>query len=204
VVIGFAPTTTGNAIEMNYIGTTPPSDGSVYMPNQGHGVIVQGAAGNLIGQENTIAYNAGDGVAVVGESAVGNTISGNSIFLNSGLGIDLGGDGVTPNDEGDLDTGPNHLQNYPVLWAVDFTDPDEIYVAGMLNSVPDTEFLIEFFRKQTPGGGLDWLRRGKPPGRHNERYDRFQRKRVLRRLLGSSRGRRLCHHGPRPPGSSLA
>ena len=40
---------------------------------------------------------------------------------NKSLATDLAGDGVTPNDPGDLDVGgsnadgPNHLQNFPVL-----------------------------------------------------------------------------------------
>ena len=32
----------------------------------------------------------------------------NSIFSNSALGIDLGGDGVSPNDPGDADGGANN------------------------------------------------------------------------------------------------
>src|SRR5207244_11872463 len=40
----------------------------------------------------------------IGNQAQGNAIRGNAIFANGGLGIDLGGDGVTPNDPGDGDT----------------------------------------------------------------------------------------------------
>ena len=68
-----------------------------------------------------------DGVEV--DSGTGNAIRGNSIFSNNGepgdgLGIDLdagsatGPLGVNPNDPGDPDTGPNGLQNYPVLSGV--------------------------------------------------------------------------------------
>ena len=57
----------------------------------------------------------------VGFSA-GNTVRGNVIFSNRGLGIDLlpedGSQGPTPNDAVDSDAGGNDLQNFPVVTAV--------------------------------------------------------------------------------------
>jgi hypothetical protein len=46
----------------------------------------------------------------------GNTITGNSIYGNKGLGIDLNPVGsVNPNDAGDGDSGPNQQLNFPVI-----------------------------------------------------------------------------------------
>src|SRR5262249_8997819 len=53
-------------------------------------------------------------------------------------------DGVTPNDALDADTGPNNMQNYPVLTAA-YTDAAGTTVRGILNSKPNTTFRIEFF-----------------------------------------------------------
>ncbi|HPY40618.1 MAG TPA: right-handed parallel beta-helix repeat-containing protein, partial [Thiolinea sp.] len=61
---------------------------------------------------NTIANNNWAGIAHLG-TGIGNTYSQNSIHDNGGLGIDLGVDGVTANDNLDTDTGPNKLLNYP-------------------------------------------------------------------------------------------
>ncbi len=58
------------------------------------------------GAGNTIAYNVGDGVLVDATGGVDNAILSNSIFSNHGLGIDLGGDGVTPNHPGGSTHGP--------------------------------------------------------------------------------------------------
>ena len=73
-----------------------------------------------------------------------NRITGNSIHDNGGLGIDLGSDGVTLNDVGDGDAGPNNLQNYPVLSAA-ISDGISPRITGALNSVPTTTFSVEFF-----------------------------------------------------------
>ena len=64
---------------------------------------------------------------------VGNSIRGNRIYLNSELGIDIGPQGVTPNDPGDLDTGANNLQNYPVLTGMDASTHT---IQGSLDSQP--------------------------------------------------------------------
>ena len=60
------------------------------------------------------------------------------------LAIDLGGDGITPNDLGDLDDGPNGLQNYPVLTSAITTDGTTT-VTGTLNSLANTSFRIEIY-----------------------------------------------------------
>ena len=66
--------------------------------------------------------------------------SAKAIHSNARLGIDLGNLGVNPNDAGDLDTGANNLQNFPVL-----TSATGGQVVGSLNSTPSSTFRVEFF-----------------------------------------------------------
>ncbi len=79
---------------------------------------------------------------VTGSIQGGNAIRGNFISSNSGIGIDLGGDGVTANDVIDVDTGANGLQNLPVITSANSTNTT---IAGTLNSTPNTGFTIDFF-----------------------------------------------------------
>jgi hypothetical protein len=105
---------------------------------------------------NTIAFNATPGVLVA--SGTGNAILSNQIFANLtgnevtfGQGIDLGitnanvGNGVTANDQGDADTGPNNLRNFPVLISAGNPGDATTIIAGTLNSTPNTDFRLEFF-----------------------------------------------------------
>src|SRR5207302_6167079 len=99
------------------------------------------------------------GVSV--ESGTGNSILGNSVFSNKGLGIDLDDDGVTLNDLEDPDTGANNLQNFPVITAV-VTDARGPRIQGMLNSTPNTKFRVELFESPTAdrsgfGQGMTFL-----------------------------------------------
>jgi len=68
-------------------------------------------------QPGIVAYNGGPGIAVTGTTALYNLTVANSVRNNAGLPVDLGVDGHTTNDIGDSDTGPNDLQNYPVITA---------------------------------------------------------------------------------------
>ena len=64
------------------------------------------------------------------------------------MGIDLTetypGDGVTPNDLDDADTGPNEFQNYPEL---SYVDPNEAH--GTLVGPPNTPYEISLYASST-------------------------------------------------------
>jgi len=92
---------------------------------------------------NWIAFNGGSGVSVLDDSSMRNTIRANNILSNGGLGVDLGGDGVTPNDPGDGDTGPNMRQNFPVLRLAEAGTTTR--VVGTLNGQVGTAFHIDFY-----------------------------------------------------------
>ena len=77
------------------------------------------------------------------DGAIGNRIQGNAIRTNSGLGIDLGDNGITPNDPGDADRGPNELQNFPVLAGA--LPGATTRVFGTLNSTANTTFTLDFY-----------------------------------------------------------
>jgi titin len=137
----------GCVIERNWIGTDAGSPTVFPLGNAGAGIRISGdtnrIGGLTLGQGNVIEYNGGAGVAVT--SGERNEISGNQIFDNDGLGIDLGAfSGVTPNDEGDADTGPNRLQNFPVL-ASALSAYGATTVQGTFNSAPAATFRLECF-----------------------------------------------------------
>jgi len=124
----------GNRIGTDVTGVNPlPNSGG-----SGAGVdIIEGSDNNLIGgtgtgEGNIVAFNSrGVGIG----SGAGNSILGNAIFRNSQLGIDLGEDGLTANDTGDADTGPNNLQNFPVLTAT-VVGPTQATVSGTIEQPP--------------------------------------------------------------------
>ncbi len=133
---------TANLIQGNYIGVNASGFGAI--GNGDSGVALEnGPSGNTIGglsttgSGNVISGNGRNGVSVI--AGTHNLIEGNGIFGNTALGIDLGNDGVTANDTGDGDTGPNSLQNFPVLAGVVGG------VTGTLNSTPGSGFLIEYY-----------------------------------------------------------
>jgi parallel beta-helix repeat protein len=147
--------TSDTVVKGNFIGTS--ADGLSAIGNgeggiKASGIPLTGATigGTTPGEGNRVMGNGDVGVRV--ESGTGVTILGNEIFGNADLGIDLGlnsgvGDGVSPNDTGDPDGGPNEMQNYPVLAAARFGASTQI--VGTLNSTASRNFRIEFFSSPT-------------------------------------------------------
>ena len=136
----------GNILSGNLIGTD--AAGTSAIANTFVGINVNSVTsltigGTAAGDGNRIAFNSSSGV-LISANATGILVSGNSIFSNGQLGIDLGNDGVTPNDAGDADTGANNLQNFPVL-ASAVSNGSSITIQGTLNSTASTTFRVEFF-----------------------------------------------------------
>ncbi|MDQ4043151.1 MAG: hypothetical protein M3118_04970 [Actinomycetota bacterium] len=147
-VVFFGPGTTGNKVEGNFIGTD--TSGTQDLGNSIRGVaIVTGASNNTIGgtvaeARNIISGNDDDGVGITG--GTGNRVLSNQISQNTGLGIDLGGGGVTNNDTDDPDTGANNLQNFPVIASATRSSTTGFTtIEGTLNSNPSQNFLIQCF-----------------------------------------------------------
>jgi trimeric autotransporter adhesin len=141
----------GSEVVNNLIGVG--ADGFTDLGNIGHGILIDGASQITIGgagaAANIIRFNS-TGVLITGASA-GNRISGNQIADNDELGIDLSTtttpDGVSNNDPNDTDTGPNDLQNFPVLGAGS-AGAQSITLEGTLD-VPATasnaSYVIDFY-----------------------------------------------------------
>jgi hypothetical protein len=154
---GTSAATTNVVIQGNFIGVAPDGatprgngEAGIYLPDPSfigfdvaHGNTIGGTAP---GEGNVIAHNGADGVNVrIG--GYGNRIEGNSIYDNAGLAIDLTsnlttGDGVTPNDAGDVDQGGgNNYQNFPVLTSAT-TNGTHVTVSGTLASQATRNYRI--------------------------------------------------------------
>ncbi|MBU1669536.1 MAG: right-handed parallel beta-helix repeat-containing protein [Actinobacteria bacterium] len=177
----------GNQVLGNCIGTGAGGSGPI--GNGGTGLYVESGSDDTVvggsgGGGNTIAYNVKDGVGIrgsVGCEVIGNHvasnqgigvvvwdkgsyrdgISGNSIYGNSALGIDLGGDGVTPNDGNNNNPNkPNRGYNYPVITRCSFLAPGgNVLVAGTAPPNSNVE-VYEVGSKTDPSGhgqGLTFL-----------------------------------------------
>jgi hypothetical protein len=140
-------------VQSNLIGTD--RTGTAPVGNAKDGIRIEQSQANIIGGassglRNTIAFNTSNGITILDglfggfPGAIGNAIRGNSIFSNTGLGIDLGSNGISSNDVCDFDSGPNNLQNFPVLTSA-ASNGLSINIQGMLNSTPNITYDVEFF-----------------------------------------------------------
>ncbi|MBK9163426.1 MAG: hypothetical protein IPM21_05835 [Acidobacteria bacterium] len=137
--------TSKNWIQSNRIGTN--NGGNADLGNSLDGVLVGGGTSdNRIGgtganEGNLIAFNRR---GIFADGGIRNSFRRNRIFSNDELGIDLAPVGVTPNDTGDGDSGPNGLLNYPVITFVNAQN-SVVYFEGTYNSAPNQSYTLEFF-----------------------------------------------------------
>lgn len=157
----------GNFVLGNRIGVG--ADGTTSIPNFDNGIqISNSAAGNTIGDPsgatlgatpactgacniianngNALSTGARAGIYLDSTAGAGNALRANSIFNNTGLGIDLQATGATANDLNDPDTGANNQQNKPVINTANTAG----FISGTLNSTAGTTFAIDFFRNSAP------------------------------------------------------
>ncbi len=142
-------TVQGNSIGVSSMGSP--------LGNGGYGIFVDSGlatiGGTAAGAGNTIANNGDTGVQVrIGFQGIRDaseaTILGNSITGNALLGINNSApDVVTANDAGDGDSGPNDLQNFPVITAASLS-AGSVTVSGTLNSTAGATFRVELFSNQ--------------------------------------------------------
>ena len=136
----------GTIVQGNFIGTDPTE--TVDLGSIAYGVVASNGTtvigGTLPGDGNVITNANSAGVALQG-TAIDSPILGNRIYANGGLGIDLGYPlGVTPNDAGDVDTGPNNLQNFPVLVSA-VANAGQTVISGSLDTEDNQYVRLEFF-----------------------------------------------------------
>ncbi len=140
-----------NVIQGNFIGTQ--ADGASALGNTFHGIDLDvNAANNTVGgvaagAGNCIAFANGIYAGVrVRNGSVNNLISGNAIFSNGSLGIDLGAYYVNANydcESGVPAGAANAGQNFPVL--SDVYSGNGTRIRGALDSSPGKTYALQFF-----------------------------------------------------------
>lgn len=153
---GLSQIVSGNTEDLVYIGGNPRAYTNVLI------------GGNAAGQSNTIAFSSRSGIRVQSTGSnlqvIGNTIRnntrngiylvdstraailGNRIFANGLIGIDIGDNGVTLNDAGDGDSGPNELLNFPEAIRAIVTSTNQLGYSFRLDAPAVANgYRIEFF-----------------------------------------------------------
>jgi hypothetical protein len=140
---------TANQIVGNTIGLNLANSAAV--PNQYSGIVLfDGAQANVIGgitfgNANLIAGNLSDAVSVFDPATTGNSVQGNSMFGNSGVGIGLY-------------SAANNSAVPPSLSSASVTTVTT--VSGSLNSAANSAYQLDFYSSPAPASsaqGRTWL-----------------------------------------------
>lgn len=146
----------------NGIGNGTASGRNVISANGDNGIIITGGTGNRIdgnyiglASDGGSLGNAGAGVMLAGGADT--AILGNGINYNVKLGIDLGYNNVSLNDQNDGDGGPNKTQNFPNLFGAvtkDISGTVTTKIGGHFNSMPSSSFRLDFFESGNCNAGV--------------------------------------------------
>lgn len=157
----------------NIIGTD--IKGEIDLGNLGDGIFVEVASTDNTIEGNIIAFNRGNGINIPnltgnpGDPGVRISLLSNFVYSNDRLGINLGDEGITKNDDRDFDPGANELQNFPVLNASRVSalasarsgtlrPAVAASVEGTFNSTPSSTFTLQFyFGVNCPTGGTQFV-----------------------------------------------
>lgn len=144
----------GNGVSIGIYGSSQP------VPTRQ----LLGLAPNNSIDNNTIAYNGGNGIAIYelssynNTNADGNLIFQNAIHDNALLGIDLDDDGVTANDLGnsgqpvDVDQGANQDLNFPTITQARITAANTT-IEGYVDVLNPTMVTVEIFLSDKDNSG---------------------------------------------------
>jgi len=137
-----------NTVTNNKIGIA--SDSSSALGNGTAGIVIyNGASHNKIGtlnNGNIIANHDTAGIIIMDNTTICNTISSNSIYNNTFLGIDIFPKGVNSNDAGDADAGPNDLMNYPDIISAAYNSQNNYsLIKGHLDTQNPQNCVVELF-----------------------------------------------------------
>lgn len=133
------------------LNTNTLFEGNIITDNAGDGIYMHDTANNTIINGNQIFNNTKNGITIGSNPSASTSnvvITQNNIYNNGKLGIDLANDGVTLNDISDSDTGPNNLQNYPLITSYK-ENGTNLDIYGSFDTITSwtssSNFRIEFF-----------------------------------------------------------
>lgn len=144
----------GNIVQNNTIGVSGGAGFGAGNAAAGIGVIFAahdntiGASqnGSPGGGSNLIVNSGASGVWISNSGGSGNRVQANAIYENAGIDIDLAAAGASANQASNPVSGPNHLQNYPVLSAAVRNQANSTtQVTGTLHSAANSSHRVDVY-----------------------------------------------------------
>ncbi|WP_081590466.1 right-handed parallel beta-helix repeat-containing protein [Blastomonas sp. AAP53] len=133
------------------IGGTAPGQGNIVAFGSQSGIHVDSTGSNIQVIGNTVRNNARNGINVLQNTKA--AVISNRVYDNGLIGIDLAENGVTTNDAGDSDSGPNDLLNFPEITSVSVVGSNQLIYDFTLDAPADGNgYRIEFFANSAADG----------------------------------------------------